>query len=375
VNSLAQTVAGVGIAPNAGRRHLIAPASALIIVLGLGALALQAGVSPQLLAVLLLVLGAEFVNGWTDAPNAIATVVGTRSLSPGWALLMASVLNLAGVLSGTAVATTIGTGIVDARVINLTTMAGAMVGIIVWSSVAARWGIPTSESHALVAGLAGAGLASAGPSVLLWSGWAKVILGLVFSSLVGLAAGAVLMVVIYWLFRNAVPARVHSTFQWLQICSSGFMAFSHGSNDGQKFIGAFCLALVLGGALPSFSIPVWVVFLCAGTMALGTSVGGWKIIHTLGRRMCRLKAHQGFAAETAAATTIVVASGLGIPLSTTHTIATSIMGVGMVRGTHAVRWSVGRELAVAWLLTFPICAVISWSVVMLITAFQRLATV
>jgi PiT family inorganic phosphate transporter len=375
MNSLAHAITGIETTTRAVQRNWVLPAGLLVIVVAMGVLALQAGVSPQLLAVLLLVLGAEFVNGWTDAPNAIATVVGTRSLSPGWALSMASVLNLAGVLSGTAVAATIGTGIINAGVVNLTTMAGAMVGIIVWSTVAARWGIPTSESHALVAGLAGAGLASAGPSALLWSGWAKVILGLVFSSLVGLAAGAVLMVVVYWLFRNAVPARVRNTFRWLQICSSGFMAFSHGSNDGQKFIGAFCLALVLGGALPSFSIPIWVVFLCAGTMALGTSVGGWKIIYTLGRRMCRLKPHQGFAAETAAATTIVVASGLGIPLSTTHTISTSIMGVGMVRGTHAVRWSVGRELVVAWLLTFPICAAISWFVVMLIAALQRLATV
>jgi PiT family inorganic phosphate transporter len=249
-------------------------------------------------------------------------------------------------------------------------MAGAMVGVIVWSSVAARWGIPTSESHALVAGLAGAGLASAGPSVLLWSGWEKVLLGLLFSSFLGLGAGALMMVMIYWVFRNAVPARVKNTFRRLRICSSAFMAFSHGSNDGQKFIGAFCLALVLGGVMPSFAIPIGVVFLCAGTMALGTSIGGWRIIHTLGRRMCRLKPHQGFAAETAAATTITLASGLGIPLSTTHTISTAIAGVGLVRGAHAVRWAVGRELLMAWLLTFPICAAISWTVVMVINTIS-----
>jgi PiT family inorganic phosphate transporter len=148
------------------------------------------------------------------------------------------------------------------------------------------------------------------------------------------------------------------------------MAFSHGSNDGQKFMGAFCLALVLGGVLPSFAIPIWVVFLCAGTMALGTSIGGWRIIHTLGHRMCRLKPHQGFAAETAAATTITLASGLGIPLSTTHTISTAIAGVGLVRGAHAVRWTVGRELVMAWLLTFTICAAISWAVVMAINIIR-----
>jgi PiT family inorganic phosphate transporter len=242
-----------------------------------------------------------------------------------------------------------------------------MFGIITWSSMAARWGIPTSESHALVAGLAGAGLASAGPSVLLWEGWKKVLAGLLFSSVLGLLTGACLMLAVYWLFRKALPGRVRGKFRWLQICSSAFMAFSHGSNDGQKFIGAFCLALVLGGVLPSFAIPIWVIPLCAFVMALGTSIGGWKIIRTLGQRMSKLKAHQGFAAETAAATTILVASSFGIPLSTTHTISTSIVGVGVVRGARAVRWSVGRELVIAWILTFPLCAAISWIAVKFIS--------
>jgi PiT family inorganic phosphate transporter len=306
------------------------------------------------------------VNGWTDAPNAIATVVGTRSLSPGSAIALASVFNLFGVMSGTAVATTIGTGIIDPSAVSLATVGGAMVGIIIWSGAAARWGIPTSESHALVAGLAGAGLASAGPSVLLWAGWKKVLLGLVFSSFLGFGAGMSLMLAVYWLFRNAMPSRVRGLFRWLQICSAAFMAFSHGSNDGQKFIGAFTLALVLGGRLSAFHIQTWVILLCAAVMALGTSVGGWKIIRTLGGRVSRLKPHHGFAAQTAAAGTIILASGLGIPLSTTHTISTSIMGVGAVRRTRAVRWGVTRELAIAWLLTFPVCAAISWTVVKLI---------
>lgn len=190
--------------------------------------------SLELLLVLLLVLGAEFVNGWTDAPNAIATVVGTRSLSPRQAIAMASIFNLIGVLSGTAVAATIGKGIIDPNVVDLTTVGGAMVGIIVWSSVAARWGIPTSESHALVSGLAGAGLASAGPSALLWAGWKKVFIGLAFSSLLGFIAAFGFMLTIYWLFRKATPGKVRGLFRWLQIGSSAFMAFSHGSNDGQK---------------------------------------------------------------------------------------------------------------------------------------------
>lgn len=322
--------------------------------------------SPELFVVLLLILGAEFVNGWTDAPNAIATVVGTRSLPPGAALGMASVFNLIGVMSGTAVATTIGTGIIDPSAVSLATVGGAMVGIITWSSAAARWGIPTSESHALVAGLAGAGLASAGPSVLLWAGWQKVLAGLLFSTFLGYGAGLSLMLVVYWLFRKSVPGKVRGLFRWLQICSSAFMAFSHGSNDGQKFIGTFVLALVLGGVLPSFHIPVWVMLLCATVMAMGTAAGGWRIIKTLGSGVTKLKTHQGFAAELAAAGTITLASSFGIPLSTTHTISTSIMGAGSVRRIRAVRWSVTHNLVIAWLLTFPICAAISWTVVRLI---------
>jgi PiT family inorganic phosphate transporter len=319
-----------------------------------------------LLLVLVLILGAEFVNGWTDAPNAVATVIATRSLSPMQAVAMASVLNLIGVFSGTAVAATIGTGIIDPAVVDLTTVGGAMVGIILWSTFAALWGLPTSESHALVSGLAGAGFATAGADALLAEGWIKVGYGLIFSTFLGFGGGYLMMVLVYNLFRDAVPARTRRTFRALQIFSSGFMAFSHGSNDGQKFMGAFTLALVLGGVLPAFSIPVWVIFLCAAVMALGTITGGWRIMRTLGMKVTKLETHQGFAAESAAATTIVAASALGIPLSTTHTISTSIMGVGATRRLSAVRWGVTRELVTAWLLTFPICAVISYACVRLL---------
>lgn len=320
-------------------------------------------ISFGLFLVLILILGAEFVNGWTDAPNAIATVVSTRSLSPLQAILMASVLNLAGVLSGTAVAATIGKDIIDPSVVDLTTVGGAMVGIIIWSTLAAWWGIPTSESHALVAGLAGAGLATAGPDALVAAGWVKVGYGLLFSTFLGFGGGLLVMTAVYWLFRRAVPGRVRNTFRFMQILSSGFMAFGHGSNDGQKFMGAFTLALVLGGQLETFAIPKWVILLCAATMALGTMTGGWRIMRTLGGRITNLQTHQGFAAEMAAASTIELASRLGIPLSTTHTISTAIMGVGATRGAGAVRWGVTRELVTAWILTFPICAGISWGVV------------
>lgn len=320
----------------------------------------------SLAVVLILILGAEFVNGWTDSPNAIATVVGTRSLSPAAAVIMAAVLNLVGVLIGTKVATTIGKDIVDPAVIDLTTVGAAMIGIIIWSSAAAHFGIPTSETHALVAGLAGAGLATAGPGALVWSGWSKVLLGLLFSTVLGFIAAYGVMVAIYWIFRRGTISGTRMLFRVLQIFSSGFMALSHGSNDGQKFMGVFTLALVLAGVLPTFDIPLWVIFLCAAVMALGTLTGGWRIIRTMGMRLSRLETHHGFAAELAAAGTIQLATAAGIPLSTTHTITSAIIGVGATRGITAIRWEVARQLIFAWILTFPVCAGIAWTVVKVI---------
>ena len=317
----------------------------------------------SLIFVLLLILGAEFVNGWTDAPNAIATVISTRALSPLVAILMASVFNLLGVLlTGTAVAKTIGTGIVDPNVINLTTVSSAMIGIIVWSTLAARWGLPTSESHALVAGLTGAGLAAVGPKALLWAGWKKVLIGLVFSTFLGFLGGLVVMALIFQIFRKSSLGYVRGLFRYLQVFSSAFMAFSHGSNDGQKFMGVFTLTLVLSGVLNKFEIPIWVVFLCGTTMAVGTMVGGWNIMKTMGFRVTHLTTAQGFAAEMGAATTIELASHLGIPLSTTHTINTSIMGVGAVRRFSAVRWGITGQIVTAWILTFPVCGIIAYCV-------------
>jgi PiT family inorganic phosphate transporter len=317
---------------------------------------------PALAIVLLLVLAAEFVNGWTDAPNSIATVVSTRVLTPFQALVMASVLNVVGAMSGTAVAATIGKGIIRAEAVNLATVAAAMIAIVFWSTLAWYWGLPTSESHALVAGLSGAGLATAGAGVLIWDGWQKVLIGLLFSTFLGFLGGLTLTVGIYWTFRRAKPGGVRKTFGYLQIFSSAFMAFSHGSNDGQKFIGAFTLTLVLGGALPQFDVPMWVIVLCGATMGIGTAIGGWRIVKTMGLKMTRLDPVHGFAAETAAASAIELASRLGIPVSTTHTINTSIMGVGSTRRLSAVRWGVGREIVTAWILTFPVCGLIAWAV-------------
>jgi len=328
-------------------------------------------ISAATLCVLLLVLAAEFVNGWTDAPNAIATVVSTRVLRPYPAVLMATVLNAVGAYtSGVAVALTIGKDIVKPEVINLATVAAAMLGIVVWSTLAWWRGLPTSESHALVAGLTGAGLATAGPRVLLWEGWRKVLIGLGFSTFLGLASGFVLMVVVYRLFSRVRLRTVRETFGKLQVLSSAFMAYSHGSNDGQKFMGVFGLTLFLGGLLPGVAVPNWVILVCALTMSLGTAFGGWRIVRTMGIKLTKLEPVHGFSAETAAATTIELASRLGIPLSTTHTINTAIMGVGATRRLSAVRWGVGREIVLAWLLTFPVCGLIAWGVTKLIFAFS-----
>jgi inorganic phosphate transporter, PiT family len=314
-----------------------------------------------LLAIVLgLILCAEFVNGWTDAPNAIATVVSTRVLSPRAAVILATLLNIAGAFAGTAVAATIGKGIVDPSVVSLQTIAAAMIGIIVWSTVAARMGLPTSESHALVSGLAGAALATAGPEALIASGWYKVFWGIVFSSILGFGIALGIAKGIRIVFAARSPHKSSRLFSKLQIVSAAFMAFNHGSNDGQKFIGVFALTLLLGGQTDTFTIPWWVVLLCAVTMGVGTSVGGWKIMKTLGSRMTDLETWQGFSAEAGASATILLASALGIPLSTTHTITTAIMGVGASKRWSAVRWGVSREIVFAWILTFPICGTISF---------------
>jgi PiT family inorganic phosphate transporter len=313
-----------------------------------------------LIVVIALILAAEFVNGWTDSPNAIATVVSTRVLPPYQAVIMATVLNAIGAMSGTAVAATIGQDIVRADIINLTTVGAAMVGIIFWSTLAWYYGLPTSESHALIAGLTGAGLATAGPSSLVWSGWYKVLIGLVFSTFLGFFSGLLIMSLLYRMFANSRPGTVRRIFGRLQILSAAFMAFSHGSNDGQKFIGVFTLALLLGGILPEFHVPLWVIVLCAITMGLGTAVGGWRIVKTMGLRLTKLEPVHGFAAETGAALTIELATRLGIPLSTTHTINTAIIGVGATRRFSAVRWGVTLEIVSAWILTFPICGAIGW---------------
>lgn len=244
-----------------------------------------------------------------------------------------------------------------------------MIAVIVWSSIAARLGLPTSESHALVAGLGGAAIATAGFNVLVWEGWKKVLLGFVFSSFFGFMGGLILMTIIYHVFKKFSAAKMRKSFNYLQMVSSAFMAFAHGSNDGQKFMGLFTLVLVMTHNLPHFIIPSWVMFTCAFVMFIGTLTGGWRIIKTMGFKITQLDTPQGFSAEMAAGSTIALASCFGIPLSTTHTINTAIMGVGATKRFSAIRWGITAHIIAAWILTFPICGLIGYGVALFLQLF------
>jgi len=314
-----------------------------------------------LIPVLFLVLAAEFVNGVTDAPNAIATIISTRVLRPLAAVSMAAVFNLVGALAtGTAVAATIGEGFVKPEVISLSVVAASMITIVLWSVVTWRLALPTSKSHELVASLTGAGLSAAGSSVILWAGWEKVLIGLALSTFGGLLVGGLFMIALYWILRRNSPASVHGIFSKLQIGSFAFMAFSHGSNDGQKFMGVFALALLLGGAATQFHVSWWVILLCGTVMGLGTIFGGWRIMRTVGFKLTKLEPVNGFAAQMAGGAAITLGSFFGVPLSTTHTINSAIMGVGSTRRLSAVHWEVARRIVAAWIVTFPACFALGW---------------
>lgn len=317
------------------------------------------------------VLAAEFVNGWTDAPNVIATVVSTAVLSPRAAIAMAVVLNTVGAMSGTAVAATVGKGIVAPSAMTLPAITAAMISITAWGSIAARLGMPVSKSHALLAGLAGAGLAGGGIAALQWSGWEKVGVGIFCSIVLGFS-GALLVGRLSVLFAGrAHPTRAKRRFDVLQILSACFMAFNHGLNDGQKFMGVFALTMLAGGASQAFEIPFWVVLICAATMGIGTSFGGWRIIATIGMKMTRITSWQGFAAQTSASFTIFGASIFGIPLSTTHTITSAIVGAAAGRRVSDVRWRVLGRVVLAWCITFPFCTAIAFLAALLANYLYR----
>ncbi|MBI3954169.1 MAG: inorganic phosphate transporter [Chloroflexi bacterium] len=304
----------------------------------------------------------DFANGFNDAANAIATVVSTRVLTPVVAVLMAASLNFAGAFSGTAVAKVVGAGVVASDAITLTTVAAGVAAAAVWVILATRVGLPISGSHSLVAGVAGAGVATGGFDALVSSGVTKILLGLALAPVVGFVGGYVLMLGLYWLFRRTSPAAVSGLFGRLQMVSAAAMAFSHGSNDAQKTMGVIALALATHykwaqAGIP-FHIPVWVILLSGTVMALGTYAGGWNVVRTLGVRIVQMRPVNGFAAESAAASVIESASRLGFPLSTTHVITSTIMGQGSTRRLSAVRWGVARGIVIAWIVTFPFCALL-----------------
>jgi inorganic phosphate transporter, PiT family len=295
-----------------------------------------------------------FVGGFTDAANAIATSVGTRVLSPRAAVTMAAVFNLCGGLAGTAVALTIGTGLVDPNVLSLATVVAAVAGAMVWSLFTYFFGIPVSETHGLIGGLIGAAVATAGLDVVQWQGLTKVLIAIVASPSVGFVGGSAFLLLIYWTFRRSRPGKVKPWFRHLQRVSAAYMAFSHGRNDAQKPMGILAMALALYVGAEHIEVPLWVVVSCAAVAALGTAYGGWRIIHTLGQRITTLDPVQGFAAEVAGATVIQIASELGIPVSTTHAITSSILGVGATRRLSAVRWAIIADIFASWVLTLPV---------------------
>src|SRR5213595_2586385 len=322
----------------------------------------------------------EYSNGFHDAANAIATVVSTKVLTPRQAIAMAAIFNLTGALLGGAVASTIGKGLVDTNVVTMATVLCALIAAFAWNITTWWVGLPSSSSHALIGGVCGAALATAHGnwSVLQWHTglWPKVVVPMITSQLAGFFLGALVMFALFALFHRFTPGAVHSVFGKLQVFSAAWMAHSHGSNDAQKTMGIIALALFTGtkagsfdhlpGALaflktPTFILPAWVIVICALTMAVGTAAGGWRIIRTLGHRMVKLQPVHGFAAETTAAVIIQAASYYGIPLSTTHVITTSIMGVGAVKRFSGMRWTVVERIIWAWLFTLPASGLVGYA--------------
>jgi len=313
------------------------------------------------IVVIVVALGFDYTNGFHDAANAIATSVSTRALSPRTALLMAAVMNLVGAFLGTEVASTVGSGIIEAPkgVSGLVVVLAALIGAIVWNLVTWYVGMPSSSSHALIGGLVGAALASAGG--VQWSGVIeKVLIPMVLSPVVGFVLAALFMLALLWIFRKGQPTRLTRNFRYAQTISAAAMALGHGLQDAQKTMGVIVLALVVGGFHEGFEIPWWVVLLAAGALSAGTYAGGWRIMRTLGRRIIDLDPPRGFAAEaTASAVLYTTAFVFAAPISTTQTITSSILGVGATKRLSSVRWGVAGNIVIAWVLTMPMAALVA----------------
>ena len=326
------------------------------------------------LVILLVVMALvfDYVNGMHDSANAIATVVSTRVLSPRQAIVMAAVLNFVGALISVSVAKTIGKDIVDPNFVTVLTVLAAVISAIFWNLFTWWQGIPSSSSHALIGGIVGASIATSGWSHLKWEGLRKVIAGLVFSPVIGLGLGFLIMVAILWICRKMLPGKVNRFFKTAQLASAGLMAFSHGGNDAQKSMGVIAMALVAGGFQDKVDIPLWVKLACACAMAMGTAAGGWRIIKTMGSKLFNMQPVHGFAAETAAATVILTATHWGVPISTTHAISGAIMGVGSTRSIKAVNWGVVGQMVTAWVLTIPATAVLGFALETILVRFIHL---
>ena len=318
---------------------------------------------PAFLMLCLVVVAAllfDYINGFHDTANAIATCISTRALSVRSAIIMAAVLNFAGAMISTKVATTIGKEIVDASNITQMVVLAGIVGAIIWNLITWYYGLPSSSSHAIIGGISGAVIAHAGVSALKWAGLKKIIMALIFSPILGTIVGFIFMIILYRVFRNSAPSGLNKNFRRLQVASAALMAFSHGTADAQKSMGVITMALVSYGTLKTFEVPWEVMVACATAMAFGTAAGGWRIIKTVGRDFVKLQPVHGFCVETASAGVILGASAFGMPTSTTHVITSTILGVGLSKRLNAVNWNVAKRILIAWVLTIPASALVAY---------------
>ncbi len=326
-----------------------------------------------LIFLIALALAFDFLNGFHDSANSIATVVSTRVLSPRYAVIWAAFFNfIAFLFFGLHVANTIGKGIIDISIVNEHVILGALVGACAWNIITWYFGLPTSSSHALIGGMIGAGLLKAGPSALVWSGIIKTVAFIFISPIAGLILGLCLGVIVYWSFHKSTPQKVDHLFRGGQLFSAALYSMGHGGNDAQKTMGIIASLLFSANLLgPTFHVPFWIVIACHTAIALGTMFGGWRIVKTMGQKVAKLKPIDGFCAEAGAATMLFTSSALGVPVSTTHTITGAIMGVGSLKRLSAVRWGVAGKIIWAWILTIPCSAVISALAYSLSAVFWR----
>ena len=312
-----------------------------------------------IILVVIVALIFDYINGFHDAANSIATVVSTRVLSPGHAVIWAAFFNfIAAFFFGTAVAKTVGSGMVDLNIVTYSVILAGLFGAIIWNLITWYYGLPSSSSHALFGGYAGAAVAKAGFGAIIASGWTKTLIFIVVAPMIGLVVGLLLMTAIFWIFRGTTPMRVDRWFRRLQLTSAAAFSLMHGANDAQKTMGIITGALFAGGYITTFEVPFWVVMAAHAAIGLGTLSGGWRIIKTMGTKITKLQPVGGFAAETGAAVAIYTATALGVGISTTHTITGAIIGVGATRRLSAVRWGVARQIVWAWVLTIPASAAI-----------------